>query len=193
MTHRLDSIRCYHSGPEWTWERWQWRGTPHSPKLKHHWKLTIILFIVIPGHTWVGLTPPQRSNRCILEPQPTGQLLVATYFFCQTMLRFIWFNTLSAERSVLCLYALQKEKTLSQKKGVFPEYKSKLQLIVRLLFEIYVVWSTLSLTLLPGLFCLGDKVTAMVSFFGSNRSVQKLFVSDRTMSKKVQRNNHTKM
>ena len=27
------SIRCYHSGSEWTWEWWQWKGTPHSPKL----------------------------------------------------------------------------------------------------------------------------------------------------------------
>ena len=26
---------------EWTWERWQWRGTPHSPKLLHYWNLTI--------------------------------------------------------------------------------------------------------------------------------------------------------
>ena len=40
-------IRCYHSGPEWTWEQWQWRGTPHSPKLQHCWNLTIRLFSVI--------------------------------------------------------------------------------------------------------------------------------------------------
>ena len=43
MTH----IRCYHSGPEWIWERWQWRGTPHSPKLQDYWNLTIRLFSVI--------------------------------------------------------------------------------------------------------------------------------------------------
>ena len=40
-------MRCYHAGPEWTWERWQWRGTPHSPKPLHHWNLTIRLFSVI--------------------------------------------------------------------------------------------------------------------------------------------------
>ena len=40
-------VRCYHSGPEWTWEQWQWRGTPHSPKLQHCWNLTIRLFSVI--------------------------------------------------------------------------------------------------------------------------------------------------
>ena len=33
----MDPIRRYHSGPEWTWERWQWRGTPHFPNLQHHW------------------------------------------------------------------------------------------------------------------------------------------------------------
>ena len=40
-------IRCYHSRPEWTWEQWQWRGTPHSQKLQHYWNLTIRLFSVI--------------------------------------------------------------------------------------------------------------------------------------------------
>ena len=38
---------CYHSGPEWTWEQWQWRGPPHSPKSQHHWNLAIRLFSVI--------------------------------------------------------------------------------------------------------------------------------------------------
>ena len=38
LTHRymcqiglFDPIRCYHAAPEWTWERWQWTGIPHSP------------------------------------------------------------------------------------------------------------------------------------------------------------------
>ena len=39
--------RCYQSGPEWTWEQWQWRGTPYSPKLQHCWNLTIRLFSVM--------------------------------------------------------------------------------------------------------------------------------------------------
>ena len=41
LTHWLGPIRCYHSGLEWTWEQWQWRGTPHSPKLQHYCSLTI--------------------------------------------------------------------------------------------------------------------------------------------------------
>ena len=28
-------IKCYHSGPEWTREQWQWRDTPYFPEL--HW------------------------------------------------------------------------------------------------------------------------------------------------------------
>ena len=70
----MNLIRCYHSLPEWTRERWQWRGTPHSLKLQHYWNLTIRLFT---GHSlrwwwWWGLTPLQRSSWCILQPQPTG-------------------------------------------------------------------------------------------------------------------------
>ena len=68
-------IRCYHSRPEWTWERLQWRGTPHSPKLQHYWNLTIRLFNDI-SRTLVGggLTPLQRSTQCLLQPHLTGQL-----------------------------------------------------------------------------------------------------------------------
>ena len=47
LTHISDPIRCYHSGPEWTWERWQWRGISHSLKLQHYWSLTMRLFSVI--------------------------------------------------------------------------------------------------------------------------------------------------
>ena len=50
------SIRFYHSRPEWTWERWQWNGSPHSLKLQHYWNLTIWLFSVI-YTTFVGGYP----------------------------------------------------------------------------------------------------------------------------------------
>ena len=64
----------YHSGPERTREQWQWRGTPHFPKLQDHWNLTIRLFSVI-SRTLIGgcLTSLQRSSQFILQPQPTGQ------------------------------------------------------------------------------------------------------------------------
>ena len=50
------------------------KGCSAFPKLQHHWNLTIWLFSVI-SRTLVGggLTPLQRSSRCILQPQPTGQ------------------------------------------------------------------------------------------------------------------------
>ena len=47
-------IKCYHSGPEWTWEWWQWRGYPTFPKLQHYWNLTIKLFSVISRTLVVG-------------------------------------------------------------------------------------------------------------------------------------------
>ena len=37
-------IRCYHSSPEWTWERWQWRGTLDFLKLQYYWSFTIRWF-----------------------------------------------------------------------------------------------------------------------------------------------------
>ena len=46
-------FRCYHFGPEWIWERWQWRGTLHSPKLQHNRNLTIKLFSDI-SRTFLG-------------------------------------------------------------------------------------------------------------------------------------------
>ena len=37
-------MSCYYSRPQWTWERWQWRGAWHSLKFQHYWNLTIRLF-----------------------------------------------------------------------------------------------------------------------------------------------------
>ena len=49
----FEPIRGYHSGSEWTWEWWQWRSNPHSPKLQHCWNLSNRLFSVI-SRTLVG-------------------------------------------------------------------------------------------------------------------------------------------
>ena len=43
---------------EWTSERWQWRGTLHSPKLQHYWNLTIRLF---------GLISRTRVEVCLTQ------------------------------------------------------------------------------------------------------------------------------
>ena len=45
---------CYHAGPEWIWEQWQWRGAPYSPRPQHYWDLTIRLFSVISRTLVVG-------------------------------------------------------------------------------------------------------------------------------------------
>ena len=47
--------------PLWTWERWQWRGTPHSPKLQHYWSLIIRLFSAISRTLVRGVLPLCRD------------------------------------------------------------------------------------------------------------------------------------
>ena len=47
-------IRRYHSGTEWTWNRLQWRDTPHSLKLERYRSLTIRFFNVIARTLVVG-------------------------------------------------------------------------------------------------------------------------------------------
>ena len=67
----------YHSGPQWTWERWQWRGVPHPTKLQNYWSFTIRWFSVTSKKLVGGdLIPLQSSNSCILRPLSIGQLVV---------------------------------------------------------------------------------------------------------------------
>ena len=70
-------VRCYHSRSDWTWEQWQWRGTPSSPKLNHYWERIIRLFNVISwtliGWWWVKSL--QRWSWRILQPQPSRDSL----------------------------------------------------------------------------------------------------------------------
>ena len=70
-------IRCYHSGPEWTWEQWQWRGTPHSPKLQQYWNLSIRLFSVISRSfvEWESLTPCRETVGVFYSPSWLGKKL----------------------------------------------------------------------------------------------------------------------
>ena len=67
----LTHIRCYHSGPERTWEQWQCRGTLHPPNPQHYWNFTIWLFGVI-SRTLVGGGGPYPSAE--MQPQLTGLL-----------------------------------------------------------------------------------------------------------------------
>ena len=54
--------------PEWTWEWWQWRGTPHSPKLQHYWNLTIRLFSVLSRTLVGGVLPPTEKQSVYSTP-----------------------------------------------------------------------------------------------------------------------------
>ena len=73
LTHRYDPMRYYHSTPEWTREKWQWRGTPHSSNLQHYWSLTIGLFNVISKTLIGGVLPFCRDAVGVFHsPNPLG-------------------------------------------------------------------------------------------------------------------------
>ena len=54
---QFNSIRCYLSWSEWTWEWWRWMDTLHYPKLQHNGNLTTRLFSVI-SRIFVGRVLP---------------------------------------------------------------------------------------------------------------------------------------
>ena len=54
LTYRYNPNRYYYFESEWTWEEWQWRGTPHCPNLQN-WSLYIrYSFVSYPGHIFFG-------------------------------------------------------------------------------------------------------------------------------------------
>ena len=46
LIYRWNPKGYYHSRSKWTWKWWQWKGTPHSPKVQD-WNLTIRSYSVI--------------------------------------------------------------------------------------------------------------------------------------------------
>ena len=68
LTHTLYPIRCYHSESE----HWQWKDTPHFPKLQYYWGLTIRLFSVISRTLTEGVTHLQWCSCRILQLLLTG-------------------------------------------------------------------------------------------------------------------------
>ena len=77
-------IRCYHSGPEWIWEYCQWRCSPHSPKLQHHWNSSSDCFMSYPGHLLGrGVTALYRDAVGVLD----GPRKMGKQFFLYTQFR----------------------------------------------------------------------------------------------------------
>ena len=62
-------------GPECTWERWQWRGTSLSPKVRHYWSLSMRLLCVI-NRKLVGgvLSVCTEADRVFYSPSRLGFL-----------------------------------------------------------------------------------------------------------------------
>ena len=84
LTHRGYPIGCYHCEPQRTWEQWQWRGTPNSPKPQHCCCLIIILFRVISTRTFAvgGVLPFCRHAICIFfSPSWLGMDIVWLLIF----------------------------------------------------------------------------------------------------------------
>ena len=70
FTHRLEPVRCYHSGTKWTWQWWQWKGTLHSSKLLHYWRLTIWLFSDITRKLVGGESDPCAEMQSVYSTAP---------------------------------------------------------------------------------------------------------------------------
>ena len=87
------TIRCFHSGPGWVWEQWQWRSTLYSPKLQLYWNLTIRLFNVISRMVWQCATESLEqhssgfefkvfpSPKCVTLPTWQGYIQVSFFSF----------------------------------------------------------------------------------------------------------------
>ena len=58
----------YNSGPEWNWERWQWRSTLHSPKLQNYQSFTILFIIISRIHVGWSYHPPEIQSVCSAAP-----------------------------------------------------------------------------------------------------------------------------
>ena len=74
LTHGWDPIRCYDSGPEWTQEQWEWKSTPHSPKLKD-WNLTIWLHTVTSWTFNSGMSHPSAGMQSVYSTAPASLAL----------------------------------------------------------------------------------------------------------------------
>ena len=82
-------IRCYYSRPESTREWWQWRGTPHSPKLQHYWNLTVRLFRVISKKLVEGVLPLCWEAICVFYSSSRLGNLTIYPLFVTTYILFL--------------------------------------------------------------------------------------------------------
>ena len=76
LTHRWEPISCYHTWPEWTWERWQWRDTLHSPKFQGLFRRLLESHYQI---VWRSLISLLGCSLYFLQPQPTGPDCLMSY------------------------------------------------------------------------------------------------------------------
>ena len=92
-TQSRGSKYCYViPNSEWTWEQWQWRGTPHYPK-PQDWRLTIRLFSVTPKTFVRGVLLLCRDAAGVFY-SPSRLASVVRYFQIPKLLTLIYFSLL---------------------------------------------------------------------------------------------------
>ncbi len=75
LTHRLDPYQVLPFRARVDLGAMAMKGYSAFTKQQHYWNLTKRLPVIISGTLLRGsLTSLQRSSRCILQPQPTGQV-----------------------------------------------------------------------------------------------------------------------
>ena len=92
QTVLFDPIRCYHFRSKWTWERWQWRGTPHFPKLQHYWSLTILFDIISRTRFGKGGSCPSAEMQSVYSRAPANWAEKSINWFVYLMWRCPWCN-----------------------------------------------------------------------------------------------------
>ena len=125
----IGSIRCYYFGPEWTWEWWQWLGTPHSPKLQHYWNLTITLFSImcrtIVGE-WGSCPSVEKQSVYSTAPADWASWRLWSNNLISSRAQKLHWSVREYYEAALCSLAGHKDTTLIQSrslwsKGVNPD------------------------------------------------------------------------
>ena len=118
---------CYDYGPEWTWERWQWRGTPHSQRLQHCWNFTIRLFTVL-SRTLMGGSYPSAAKQSVYSSAPAdwakGCLLIGNY---TRILCTFWTNQRNRKKQKLYSYLPLISQTIQIRRASHAGHREKIK------------------------------------------------------------------
>ena len=101
------SPRCYYTGSEWTWERWQWRVTLYSLKLQHYWSLTI-------SHTLDNLWESLTSLQSVYSAAPADWIQKENYIYIYI---YIYIYSILLSASMISIVWILSDINYDFKKG----------------------------------------------------------------------------